>query len=208
MRKVSCVFAVILLIIITNGCGKVDNEQSLHFFAGYEITNDEIDYFKTELRTDVVNYFSENYTITDYGTFWTDTFDGVTPTEYLETIALESAEKSKAELIVIKSYGIYEDISFSGLKDDAEQYNREHEGVSGTVGLTSIDMTSFYSYYIANGRLEAINIILEQNPPTQAEIDLYRADNNIQDEASDTAVAKKIAEEKYYEEVEKQGMAQ
>ena len=196
MKRLIIIPTAIFLILCLCSCN-----NTKYYLDGYEITKEEIEYFKTSLKTEVINYFSERYTITDYGTFWTDSFDEITPSEYLEKLAFSEAEKAKAELIIMQQYEIYDDISYSSFKNMAEQYNEEHSGQTGTVGLLSIDMSSFYSYYISDGRLECINIIAAEEAFTSEKISDYRTRNKLPEEMSDELVKEKIAEEKYNEMV-------
>lgn len=204
------IFLILISLLCVSGCGNNGNstestqptESTTVLAVGnYEITQNEIDYFKSRLRVDVVNYYSSEYGVTDFSDFWDKEFDGQTPTEYLEKKAKSEAIKAKAELSLMKEYEIYDDISFEGLKAKAESFNKEHENSSGTVGITSIDISSFYTYYISNGRLEIINRISEDDPATQEEIDAFREENGLGSDVSDNYIKSKLAENKYNDEM-------
>ena len=207
VMKKSFFILLLSVIMIAAFCSCGENEKSdtaeessneiVTTFEGENITREEVDYFSTELRSEVINYYSSEYGVTDFGDFWDKKFGDETPREYLEKLATEKAIKSKAELLFMKEYEIYDDISYEGLKTLAEKYNEEHKDAKGTVGITSIDLSTFYTYYISTGRLELINRMSDENPPSQEEIENYRNENKLDDDITDNYIINKLTEENY-----------
>ncbi len=155
-----CVSICFALLFSFSSCSastekeKPKGEESDAFFSvnGEEITADELDFFRSRLRSRVISDFARRFEINDFSTFWESEFGGESPKEKLETLALEEAAKAKLTLILCRENGIYDEISWSALKEKAEKYNAEHK--NGGVGLKSIDMETFYLYYVENGKIE------------------------------------------------------
>ena len=72
----------------------------------------------------------------------------------------------------MREEGIYDDITYEGLYKKAEAFNNENADKQGVVGIKTIKMSQFYSYYLQNGIMELKNIYAEGKlKPTQEEID-------------------------------------
>ena len=85
----------------------------------------------------------------------------------------------------MREKGIYDNISFDALEAKAIAYNEEHMNQKNTVGINSIDMSQFYTYYISNGDMELQNILGEDElKPTDEEIKAYIDQKNEMSEAS------------------------
>lgn len=178
MKKKSVVILLFAVIILLSSCGGQNNkpaqEKEITVYAtvnGEQIMSDEIEYFKTRSRAQIINEYAEKYGVTDFADFWDKEFDGKTPAESLEESALEQAVEAKIKLMLMRENGVYEDVSFVGLKAKAETYNKEHENLKGNVGLKTVDLSSFYTYYVSTGEMELKNILAESTlKPTADEL--------------------------------------
>ena len=149
----------------------VPANQCVATVNGEQIMSEEIEYFKTRYRSDIINEYAEKYGVTDFSDFWDKSFDGKTPTQSLEETALRHATEAKIKLVLMRENGIYDDVSYAGLKAKAEKYNAEHENQQGNVGLKTVDISSFYTYYVSTGEMELKNILAEgELKPTDAEL--------------------------------------
>lgn len=152
----------------------IDKENTVYATVnGEELTTEEIDYFKGRCKAEVINEYAEKYNITDFSEFWDKEFDGTTPAEYLEKKAFECAVQAKVKLILMKENGIYEDISYSALRKKAQDYNDSNKNKKGNVGLNSISIDGFYTYYISNGEMKLKNILSEKENMTNEEYEMY-----------------------------------
>ena len=138
---------------------------------GEKVSNAEYAYFYKIVRSEIITEYAEKYAVTEFTAFWDTEFDGRTPAEELEKRTADRCIRAKIELLLCRENGIYNDISFEGLKTKAEAFNAENENQSGVVGLTGISMNTFYTYYIETGVMELKNR-LEKDVlnPTEAEI--------------------------------------
>lgn len=154
MKKLSCLSLAFVFLFLLCACGENEKADGVYAFVNSEpLSTQEIDFYTSRLRTKVITEFSEKYGISDFSDFWDNEYDGVTPKSVLEERAVQSAVEAKLKLIEMKKYGIYADISWDGLKKQAEQYNKSHAG-KNAVGLKSIDMSGFYIYYLSTGEIE------------------------------------------------------
>lgn len=203
MKKRTLAFALISVILLcfvscsTENKSETETERVVAYINGEAITSRETEFFKTRDRADIINLYSEKYGITDFSDFWDKDFDGTTPSQALEKAALEDACEAKIRLILMSENGIYDDISFDALEKKALAYNEEHKNQKNTVGINSIDMSQFYTYYISNGDMELKNILGEDElKPTDEEIKAYIAQKN---EMSEASAVSALVDEKYEE---------
>lgn len=176
MKRIVTILLSAAVFLLPVGCGKTGSKSEtpavIALVNGEAITEEETAYFSTRYKGQIINKYSEKYGITDFSEFWDKEFDGKTPRQALDEYALEQAIEAKIKLVFMRENGIYDDISYSALKTMAEEYNREHENQKGNVGLNSINMASFYTYYISNGEMELKNILAESTlKPSQAELE-------------------------------------
>ena len=165
MKKINFILLLLLPLVLLCACGKAEQPQAENTayaaVNGERIMTEEIEYFKTRYRSRIINEYAEKYGVKDFSGFWDKEFDGKTPGQALEELALNQAAEAKIKLVLMRENGIYDDISFSALKAKAEEYNREHENQKGNVGLNTVDPDSFYTYYVSTGEMELKNILAE-----------------------------------------------
>lgn len=199
MKKLTALislFAVLLLLTACSDNTEQPKEKTISV-NGEVIASEEIEYFKSRCKADIINDYAEEYGITDFSDFWGKNFDGKTPAKELEEKALEQAVEAKIKLVMMRENGIYEDVSFTALKAKAEQFNKEHENAKGTVGINSIDMSSFYTYYISTGEMELKTVLAENElKPNQSELEAAKADNP---DLSENGLVDSIVSKKYDE---------
>ena len=175
MKKLISVILLAAVFLLVS-CGKTESKKDKPAVCavvnGEAITAEEKEYFSSRYRAQIINDYSEKYGIKDFSEFWDTEFDGKTPRQALEEYALKQAAEAKIKLVLMRENEIYDDISFSALKAKAEKYNKEHENQKGNVGLNTVNMASFYTYYISNGEMELKNILAESMlKPSQTELE-------------------------------------
>lgn len=154
-------------------CTKKEEPGKTALFTvnGEVVTQAEIDYFKGKLRAEVLNDYIEKYSISNTENFWQTEFDGKTPEETLNERAREESIMAKIQFVLMREEGIYDDITYEALYKKAETFNKENSGKQGVVGIKTINLSQFYSYYLQNGILELKNIYAEGKlKPTEEEI--------------------------------------
>jgi len=159
IMALAAVFSVLFALCSCSGQSGEDTrrkKESVGTVNGEIITAQEADYYINKLRANVISKFVNEYGLEYSDGFWGEEVSGVTAQKYLENAAFDECVRAKIQLIKCREYGIYDDISFSALKLKAEKFNSDNEGKK-TVGITSIDMNVFYTYYIETGALELKN---------------------------------------------------
>ncbi len=183
MKKIAAFLTVALLFSVLSACtqakGTAENGKQRPDLTvnGEKIIVDEYEYFYKSVRSQIIAEYADKYATTDFSNFWETEFNGKTPAQELETRTIEKCVRAKIELNLCKENGIYDDVSFEGLKLKAQQFNAENENKSGVVGLKSIDLDTFYTYYIDIGVMELKNKLeAEELKPDEDEIQ-YQTDN-------------------------------
>ena len=172
IKKVMCVFLSLIFILSFAACGEENEKSSATATVnGEEITEEEFEYFRKKYKSEVLNDCLEKYGGEYTDDFWQTEFDGVTPEEILYERTLEECVRAKIQLLLMKEEGIYDDVTFAGLKTKAEAFNAENADKEGVVGIKSIQMSQFYSYYLQTGIMELQNIYAEGKlKPSEKEI--------------------------------------
>ncbi len=207
-KKIISFLSVMIILISFVSCGNKEAEKKSRITVnGEEITKEEIDYFSSRSKADVINRYSEKYNITDFSDFWDKEFDGVTPKEELKNIAVEEAVKAKIKLCLMRDSKIYDDISFSGLENKAKEYNLQNGNSQNTVGIKTVDLEQFYTYYISNGEMQLKNILAKTTLcPTADEIKDFKSRNNANNMSEELIISYIVADkyEKYIDKLVKE----
>lgn len=172
-KKALLLFALIMLVMFSS-CSKEaeSGTDAVISVNGEFVTQAEVDYFKGKLKAELINDYIEKYSVEYTSDFWQTEFDGKTPEEALEEKALEESIMAKIQFVLMKEEGIFEDITYEGLYKKAEDFNKANAGKEGVVGLKSIKMSQFYTYYLQTGVMELKNIYAEDKlKPTDSEIE-------------------------------------
>ena len=197
-----CLLIACLLPLTACSPDEAAPEEYAAVVNGDIVTADEIGYFSDRLRSDLIGELLNEYGVTYDEAFWQTELDGKTPREILYERALDESIDARLALQLCRDAGIYKDITFAGLKAEAEAYNSAHGG-GGAVGLTSIRLDSFYTYYIDTGVMELKNILAEgELAPADEEIESYAAqleDLPTERDSLQRAAIQALVEDKYTE---------
>ena len=182
-------------------CAEDEAVTTVAVVNGETVTQEEFNYFKARLRADVINYYISEFNAKVDENFWQTDFNGTTPEKDLEDRAISECVKAKIQLVLCRENGIYDDISFVGLRQRAEKFNSQDK--SGAIGLKTIEMDTFYTYYIDTGVMELKNILGEKElAPTQEEINVCLENFGTREE-NYTAARKTAISKKYDDMIEK-----
>ncbi len=167
LRTVAALLILVILILLQAGCtgGQVTPPVNSGTIAavvnGEYITIAELDYYRVRLRAKVMSEVAEQFSITYSESFWQTDLNGKTPQDILDETALNECITAKIKLTLCRENNIYTDISFAALKEKALTFNKENEGKTGVAGIKSIDLDSFYTYYIDTGVMQLKNILAQ-----------------------------------------------
>ena len=193
MKKLLCILLSAFLLLLVSSCSdkqKAAEKNAVATVNGEAITQDEYEYFRKKYKSQVLNECLEKFDVEYTEAFWKTEFDGITPEEILHDRIIKECVMAKIQLLLMKEEGIFEDVSFAGLKLKAETFNSENENKEGVVGIKSIQMSQFYSYYLQTGIMELQNIYAEEK--------LKPSDKEIREKISEmTAELSSYSEEDY-----------
>lgn len=189
---------VIISIIV---CLIFFSDQPIATVNGLTVTKEEYSYFVSNKKAEIINEYLEDGDRPINKEFWETPVDGETPEQKLKEEALEQCIDAKIQLQLMKEKGIYEDISYQGLYQLAQDYNQKAEKSDVVYGLKSIDMNQFYSYFIDTGALELMNILSEELVATEDEIET--AYQEMKEEAAQKTVTVQVIQLPETQESEK-----
>lgn len=199
LRTILILISVVLFLLCS--CAEDEAVTTVAVVNGEKVTQEEFDYFKARKRADVINYYISEFNAKVDEDFWQTEFNGITPEKDLEDRAFSECVKAKIQLVLCRENGIYDDISFVGLRQRAENFNSQDK--SGAIGLKTIEIETFYTYYIETGVMELKNILGEKElSPTEEEINACLENFGTQDE-NYTAARKMAISKKYDDMIEK-----
>lgn len=199
LRTILILISVFLFLLCS--CAEDEAVTTVAVVNDETVTQEEFDYFKARKRADVINYYISEFNAKVDEDFWQTDFNGITPEKDLEDRAISECIKAKIQLVLCREYGIYDDISFVGLRQRAENFNSQDK--SGAIGLKTIETDTFYTYYIDTGVMELKNILGEKElSPTEEEINACLENFGTQDE-NYTAARKMAISKKYDDMIEK-----
>lgn len=203
-KKIICIFLSLVFILSLASCGEESEKKSVvATMNGVEITEEEFEYFRKKYKSEVLNDCLERFSAEYTENFWQTEFDGVTPEEMLYERTLEECIRAKIQFLLMEEEGIYDDVTFAGLKAKAEAFNKENENKEGVVGIKSIQMSRFYSYYLQTGVMELQNIYAEGRlKPSEKEIrekisELNMSDDAYSEQDSESIARSRLKTEKY-----------
>ena len=131
VRTILILISVFLFLLCS--CAEDEAVTTVAVVNGETVTQEEFDYFKARLRANVINYYISEFNAKVDEDFWQADFNGITPEKALENRAISECVKAKIQLVLCRENGIYDDISFAGLRQRAENFNSQNK--SGTIGL-------------------------------------------------------------------------
>ena len=204
LKKLLSMVLVFAMVLTFFACAKEEVQSTaIATVNGETITEEEFEYFRKKYKAQILNECLENFSVEYTEDFWQTEFEGTTPEEILYDKVLEECVRAKIQLVLMKEEGIYDDISFEGLRLKAESFNAENQNKEGVVGIKSIQMSQFYSYYLQTGIMELQNIYAEGKlKPDEKEIEekisqFAGADDDIDEEDYESVAVSKLKTEKY-----------
>lgn len=121
---------------------------------GLSVTREEFQFYMENIRSDVSNYFHQNYGATVDSGFWTRTFGGERPIDRLRVMAKENCIRDKTVQSLALKYDLTDDVSFSGFKDRWKNTNaqREAEAAAGKTlyGVKQFTLLQYYLQMMSN----------------------------------------------------------
>lgn len=185
MKRLISTFVALVMIFSCAACNggqsKAPTENELDIVAivnGENILRAELDYFSGRLRGALVNELYARNPSFD-GNLDTAVIGGKSFAAELHAGALDECVRAKIKLVLMRENGVFDDIGYFALKSKAENFNKSNEGKSEIVGIKSISLDTFYTYYIDTGEMELKNLLeTTAFAVTDSEVDAYIASSS------------------------------
>jgi len=138
--------------------------------TGIAVSAAELEWRLTEMRAACFDHFTKQYGIYDQPDFWTHSFKGETPAQWIRKKTLALIITDKKRLKIMQRYGLLKDFSFEWFKNACQIENARRKDLAerGAViyGMESFDEHTFYAYIMGNALLEVRRRILAVHPPS------------------------------------------
>jgi hypothetical protein len=158
------VIGILLSVILfsINKPSNVNDDDTVLTVNGEPVSMAEYLNIMSGARTKVFSYISQKFGVTDSKYFWTTSFDGEIPEEILKQSTVNELTRVKILQILMKKYGITNDISYSGfLKELTAENERRKKAVVKKLpiyGPVEFGEKIYYDYMLSErtGKLKQV----------------------------------------------------
>ena len=124
------------------------------FVNNEPITKEEFSFFAQRNRYLVIREFRNKLGLDYHSNFWSDKSKGISPSEVLRKMTIDTLVSVKVQLLMAKKYGIIRDASFQSIRMNMETENkRRTEAIAKKIkfyGPEQFDMNSYFDYFYSN----------------------------------------------------------
>ncbi len=131
-------------------------DRAVAEFDGYPISDREMDFYRELVRSDVLNYYQANYEVNALE-HPDDAYDGMTPGQKWEEMALARLQEDKCLMILGYEQGL---IGFADFTSFEDAWNSENKARAAAVqngeivyGMTSFTEEEYLAHFLANLRI-------------------------------------------------------
>jgi hypothetical protein len=176
------IVSLVAISLILNHLFTLKEDDTILTVNGEPVSIAEFLHTRSGLRANTYSYFSQKYDARDNLNFWTTSYNGEVPAEILKQNTIDKLKRVKSEQILMKIYGITEDISYSGFLKDLNTANikrkmavEKNEPIYGPI---QYDEKRFYDY-LQSERIGKLKQILSDKEllVSEEEIRLYFNEN-------------------------------
>ncbi|GMQ63125.1 hypothetical protein [Vallitalea maricola] len=151
-----------------------------------------LDIMNNEERGNLYNYFYQNYGVQLTSETMMQEINGEIPIHVLKEITLEKAIFNKIEQLMAKEAGLWDDISYSGLKENLIAYNSKrknmadnNETIYGPIVYSSYE---YYLYLLSDKKIQVIEEMKKNMTIDDHDLLLYYKANKDEYQMYDTIV--------------------
>lgn len=162
MKKIS-IFIVFIVFCFMTSCSSEKNSEYVLKIDGYEIGQEQFDFYIAENRSSIINeYQNEQETIDE--NFWEkEVSEGCTVLDKLKEAAQEQCIYEHIVLLTAKEKGLITSVSFEEIERELESENKRRDAAiqNGEViyGNKNYNMSIYMDYYLSNLTRELIRIM-------------------------------------------------
>ncbi|MEE1025145.1 MAG: hypothetical protein U0L48_08805 [Acutalibacteraceae bacterium] len=167
---ICCIFsAVVIAFTVICVALNISVDTVVADVDGMKIYAGEVKLHMNEIKTDVIEYFEQNYSVTAGNDFWDTEFDGVTPAEYLRNEALSASVRCRLELELGVEYGIVKDASYDAFVDEMKEVNSVNQSKIDNgepiYGQSEYSESTYHMYRMSNLRIELQEVMGQEGEP-------------------------------------------
>lgn len=167
---ICCIFsAVVIAFTVICVALNISVDTVVADVDGMKIYAGEVKLHMNEIKTDVIEYFEQNYSVTAGNDFWDTEFDGVTPAEYLRNEALSASVRCRLELELGVKYGFIEDASYDAFVDEMKEVNSVNQSKidngEAVYGQSEYSESTYHMYRMSNLRIDLQEAMGQKGEP-------------------------------------------
>lgn len=178
LKVVFTFFPAILFIAV--GCNINQNAEDdiLLTVNGEPVYRNEFTLIQSWLKPEVFSYFAINHGAVDGPDFWGKKINGEIPSEVLTERTITELTRIVTEKLLMREYGIIDDISFAGFIEELEKENNRRKKAAAeglpVYGPLQVDEKIYYEY-LRTERVEKLkkNLAVKKINITGKEINDY-----------------------------------
>ena len=157
--------------------GVVQDANIIAYLDTYPIEREEFQFYAARNRALVAQNFKTVYNAKVTDDFWTTKYGDDTPEEMLREEALEELINTKAELILMKEYGIIKDISYSAfIKEWIDTNTARSQALrrgANLYGPVQFPKEQYFRYWITTNRIKLEKALGKTQNPSASTLQTY-----------------------------------
>ncbi len=166
-------------------CAATDSSAVVGYVDEHPITMEEFNYFLSQQKSSVCQSYSQLYGITSFDSaFWNSEYGDSTPLDSARASAKEACLEAYATQMLAEKTTSAEFLSFSQLKENAENFNtarKESTSNGGIVyGPIEYSFDSYYHRYLSQLENDIKEYWISTNAVSDADIDAFYSENQNQ----------------------------
>ena len=163
-------------------CAATDSSAVVGYIDEHPITMEEFNYFLSQQKSSVCQSYSQLYGITSFDSaFWNNEYGDSTPLDSARASAKEACLEAYATQMLAEKTTSAEFLSFSQLKENAENFNtarKESTSNGGIVyGPIEYSFGSYYHRYLSQLENDIKEYWISTNAVSDADIDAFYSEN-------------------------------
>lgn len=163
-------------------CAATDSSAVVGYVDEHPITMEEFNYFLSQQKSSVCQSYSQLYGITSFDSaFWNNEYGDSTPLDSAKASAKEACLEAYATQMLAEKTTSAEFLSFSQLKENAENFNtarKESTSNGGIVyGPIEYSFDSYYHRYLSQLENDIKEYWISTNAVSDADIDAFYSEN-------------------------------
>ncbi|MCF8380389.1 MAG: hypothetical protein K9H49_12470 [Bacteroidales bacterium] len=146
--------SILVLLAILFSLLSVNAQEAILNINGENISTEEFAFFMKSQRSLCYSYFYTTYNVNQSPEFWTSSYSGERPIDYIREKTLETLTEVKVHLMLAKELGMINDISFRAFLYRFDEENKRRKEITEKGGLIygpkEFSREGYFSYWYSN----------------------------------------------------------